>query len=229
LRKIPHPSPLSPACGGINSGGGKSNMRVLILLLLLSLSHPIFSQQDTTKQKPRNHHISSTLGGIFLSAGTGISMPLGEFNNNSNVTFGVLGRIEYSTISIFPLVLGGEVTYFSYGGADDFKTQNLLTTFNTKILSLGLTAEYALSKYFRIVYTTPFITADVKYNMIKREISPAGTNLQNLPEKENKVSGAIGAGFTLFVLDFSVKYIYMKDASGIGIFAKVRFPLIRFK
>ena len=198
----------------------------LTLLLLLLFNLTSYSQEDTSKQRQR--YITPSLGGIFISAGTGLSIPLGEFNNNSGSSFGLLGRVEYSSISIFPLVLGGEITYFSHGGTDVFKTQNLLTTFDTKILSIGLTAEYALSKYFKITYTTPFITADVKYSMIKRDIAPATVKFQNLPEKDNKISFGVGAGFTLFVFDFSVKYIYMKDLTSVAVFTKVKFPAIRF-
>ena len=198
---------------------------IFLSFLLLLNSHTIYSQQDTTSKQ---RHISPSLGGIFVSAGTGLSVPLGQFNSNSGSSFGLFGRLEYSSISIFPLVLGGEIAYFSYGGTDEFKTQNLLTTFDTKVFAIGLTAEYALSKYFNITYTTPFITADVKYNTIKRDIEPSGVKFENLPEKDNKISAGIGAGFTIFVFDISVKYIYMKDMTTVGVFTKIKFPAIRF-
>jgi hypothetical protein len=195
-------------------------------LLLLSIIQFGYTQQDTSKQTRR--YYTPSLGGIFLSAGIGLSVPLGEFNNNSSSSFGLLGRLEYSSISIFPLVLGGEITYFSYGGADEFKTQNLLTTFDTKLLSVGLTAEYALSNFFNITYTTPFLTADVKYTIIKRDIEPSSVQFENLPANDKKISVGFGAGFTLFIFDFSVKYIYMKDLTSVGVFTKIKFPAIRF-
>ncbi|MGH2574198.1 MAG: hypothetical protein ACRDFC_00705 [Ignavibacteria bacterium] len=195
------------------------------MILILIFSSVLFSQDDTVKGSPKFRKVS--IGGIFISVGTGLNIPLGEFNNNSNPVFGLLGRIEYSSTSIFPLVIGGEVTYFGYNGEDEFKALNLLSGFSTRIISYGLTADFSLSNYLGSTYTIPFITADIKYNSIKREISPAA-RLQNLPESESKFSGGLGLGFTLFIFDFYVKYTYMKDVSTFGAFTKIKIPAIRF-
>jgi hypothetical protein len=181
--------------------------------------------QDTTKpgKKPKDF----TLHGIFLSVGGGLSVPLSDFNGNSNVTFGLLGRLEYSSTVIFPLVIGGEVNYFSYNGDDQFKTLNLLTNLKTKIFSYGLNLEYTFSRLLNSSYTIPFITLDVKNNIIKREYDDAA-NLPELPREQTKISIGGGIGFTLFVFDFTVKYNYMKTLSNIGVYTKIKFPLIRF-
>lgn len=185
---------------------------------------------DTTEpvvQKKEIKRKKISLGGIFLSAGTGLSIPLKKFNENSNPAFGLLGRLEYSTYKIFPLVIGGEVTYFSYNGADLFKTTNLLNTFKTKILSYGITLEYTLSKLLNSSYTIPFVMLDVKINSIKREYD-AGHTFSDLPAKDSKISVGAGFGFTLFVLDFYLKYNYMKDQNNFGVYTKIKFPIIRF-
>ncbi len=110
-----------------------------------------------------------TISAIFLGIGGGLSVPLSPFNNNSDVTFGVLGRLEFASTSIFPFVIGAEVDYFSYSGSDEFETQNLLSSFVTKILSYGLNLEYSLAKILRSSFTVPFITIDVKNNQISRD------------------------------------------------------------
>lgn len=188
------------------------------------LTNCAFSQTDTLKPKQVK---SKSISALFIGIGTGISMPTGDFNVNSDVTFGILGRIEFASTSIFPFVIGGEIDYFSYSGADQFKTTNLLTNFKTKILSVGLNVEYSLSKIIRSSFTMPFLSLDVKTNDIEREYDDS-RSLEGLPRKENKISVGLGAGFTVFVIDFVVKYNYMKTTSSIGVYAKTKFPVIRF-
>jgi len=185
---------------------------------------------DTTKpvtQKTQTLRRKVSLGGIFISAGTGLNVPLTQFYDNSTPTFGIIGRLEYSSYTIFPFVIGGEVTYFSYNGSDEFKTLNILSNYKTKILSFGLSFEYTLSKVLNSSYTIPFITIDVKSNSIKRDYD-ADSTLADLPRTDSKISVGAGFGFTLFVLDFYVKYNYMKNLSNFGVYTKIKIPIIRF-
>jgi hypothetical protein len=184
------------------------------------------SFQDTTKPTEKKSR-SFSLHGIFLSIGGGLSVPLSDFNSYSNVSYGILGRIEYSSTVIFPFVIGGEVDYFSYGGYDLYKTLHLLNSLDTKILSYGLNIEYTLSRLLNSSYTIPFLTIDVKNNIIKREYDE-NVNIEELQRKQTKVSVGAGFGFTLFVFDFVVKYNYMKTLSNIGVYTKVKIPVIRF-
>ena len=181
---------------------------------------------DSTQQE-KTHSVS--IGGIFFSIGTGLSIPLAQFNATSNPVFGILGRLEYASTAIFPLVIGGELDYFSYSGNDNYMTQNLLTTYQTKIFSYGLTAEFTFARLIKSHYTIPYICIDVKSNKISRSISGiSGSTPPNIALKESRVSIGGGFGFTLFVLDFFIKYNYMKELSSFGVFTKIKFPVIRF-
>ncbi len=178
---------------------------------------------DSNKQE-KKHKVS--ISGIFLSIGTGLSVPLAQFSSKSNPVFGILGRLEFASTATYPLVFGGEVSYYSYSGKDNFMTQNLLTGYQTKIFSYGLTAEVTFARLIKSHYTIPFICIDVKSNKITRVIS--GSTLPDIPLKESRVSVGAGFGFTLFVLDFYLKYNFMKDLSSFGAFAKIKFPILRF-
>lgn len=199
--------------------------KILFSVIILTLSVTgIYAQSDTLKPVKKTKVFS--IGGIFLSVGAGLNVPVADFFQNSSPAFGLLGRLEYSSTKIFPVIVGGEINYFVFNGNDEFKNTNLLTTFKTRYLSLGLNIEYSLSGFIKSTYSIPFISVDVKYNIIKREISPA-TVLNNLPEKENRVSIGIGAGITLFIFDFYVKYNYMKTGATFGAYTKVKFPLFK--
>lgn len=182
-----------------------------------------FSLADSTKKNTR----SVSLAGLFLSVGGGLDLPLGNFHNNSNSAFGILGRLEYSSTSIFPFIIGGGVHYFVYNGQDEFKTANLLTTFKTSVLAFGLTVDVSLAKFIRSTYTMPFITFEVKYNNITREITPS-KDLTGLPLEEKKIGIGAGLGFTLFIFDIYAKYTFSKDMTSVGVFTKVKVPVLRF-
>jgi hypothetical protein len=168
-----------------------------------------------------------SISAVFLSAGGGIAVPLSPFKNSSDVTFGILGRVEFASTAIFPFVIGGEVNYFSFNGADEYKTINLLNNLKTKILSVGLNIEYSLAKILRSSFTMPFLTVDVKNNIIKREYDEDKT-VDELPRDETKISVGAGFGLTMFIFDFYLKYNYMKDNSFIGVYTKTKIPVIRF-
>lgn len=186
----------------------------------------MFSEvRDSTKKSSSLKKIK--LSGLFLSVGGGLNVPMQDFKTSSIPTFGLLARLEYSSTTIFPFVIGGEINYVSYRGDDQFITTNLLTSFKTKILALGLTLEYSLSRFFNSAYTTPFLAFDVKTNKITREYD-TGVNLPGYPLTDSKVSIGAGFGFTLFVMDFFFKYNFMKQYTNFGVYMKIKFPIIRF-
>lgn len=168
-----------------------------------------------------------SISALFLGLGGGIAVPMSKFSETANPTFGLLGRLEFSSTGIFPFVIGGEVNYYSYNSPDEFRTINLLSSYRTKILSFGLNIDYSLSKIFKTSFTMPFISVDVKSNNIKRDFDE-NRSFEGLPLTESKVSVGAGIGFTLFILDFSVKYNYMKDNSFVSVTTKTKFPVIRF-
>ena len=189
------------------------------------LHYKISALADSNKNNSKVRKIK--LSGLFLSFGAGINVPTKDFKTTSIPTFGILGRLEYSSTAIFPFVAGVELNYVSYKPDDQFLSENLLSSFRTKILGFGLTIEYSLARFFNSAYTTPFLTFDVKTNKITHEYD-ATANLPQYPLKDSKTSIGIGAGFTLFVLDFYFKYNFMKQNSNFGVYTKIKFPVIRF-
>ncbi|MCX7877769.1 MAG: hypothetical protein N2510_03910 [Ignavibacteria bacterium] len=183
-----------------------------------------YLNSDTLKKKVK---YSKQISGLFISAGTGLSVPVSDFSNSANPSFGITGRIEYASTSIFPLVIGADVSYFTHNAPDEFKTGNLLNNFKTKILSAGLNIEYCLINILRSSFTIPFFVLDVKYNIMKREYDE-NRQLENIQKEENKVSIGTGIGFTMFIFDFYGKYHYMKNSSYIGFYVKTKIPVIRF-
>lgn len=168
-----------------------------------------------------------SISAIFISFGGGLSVPLDTFGTTAIVTFGILGRLEFASTAIFPFVIGAQVDYFSYNSSDEFRTINLLTGYSTKILGIGLNIEYSIAKLLRSPFTMPFLTVDVKNNIIKREFALENETLP-IPREETKISVGAGFGMTIFIFDFFAKYNYMKNNSFIGVYTKTKIPVIRF-
>jgi len=175
----------------------------------------------------KNLVTKKSISALFIGFGGGLAVPVSKFTETAIPTFGLLGRMEFSSTGIFPFVIGAEVNYYSYNSPDEFRAINILSSYRTKILSFGLNIDYSLSKLFRSSFTMPFLSVDVKSNNIKREFDE-NRSFEGVPLTESKVSVGAGIGFTLFILDFSVKYNYMKDNSFVSVTTKTKFPLIRF-
>lgn len=168
-----------------------------------------------------------SISALFIGLGGGIGVPVSKFTETANPVFGLLGRLEFSSTGIFPFVIGGEVNYYSFNSPDEFRTINLLSSYRTKILAIGLNIDYSLAKLVRSSFTMPFLSVDVKSNNIKRDYD-IDTTLTGYAKTESKISIGAGIGFTVFIFDFSVKYNYMKDNSFVAVTAKTKFPIIRF-
>lgn len=179
---------------------------------------------DTLKKKLVTKR---SISALFLGIGGGLSVPTGEFTKTANPTFGIMGKLDFASTGIFPFVIGGEVNYYAYNSPDEFRTINLLTGYRTKILSFGLNIDYSLSGFIRSSFTMPYLSVDVKSNTIKREFD-AGREFEGLIPSESGVSVGAGFGFTMFILDFTIKYNYLKNNSFVSVTTKTKIPVIRF-
>ena len=168
-----------------------------------------------------------SISALFIGIGGGLAIPTSKFKETGNPVFGILGKLDFSSTGIFPFVIGGEIDYYSFNSPDEFRTVNLLSSYRTKILAIGLNIDYSLSKLIRSSFTMPFLSVDVKSNNIKRDFDE-NRSFEGLPATESKISVGAGFGFTVFIFDFTVKYNYMKDNSFVAVTTKTKFPIIRF-
>lgn len=223
------------------------NLKFILPLFVILLPLTLFSQKNNfkadqiklnfDKQNSQSKMFSDTLkkklvtkrsiNAIFIGFGGGLSVPTGKFMETANPSFGIMGRLDFASTGIFPFVISGEVSYYAYNSPDEFRTINLLTGYRTKILSFGINIDYSLSGFIRSSFTMPYLSVDVKSNNIKREFD-AGRKLEGLTPTETAVSVGAGVGFTMFILDFTIKYNYLKNNSYVSVTTKTKFPVIRF-
>ncbi|MCX7834110.1 MAG: hypothetical protein N2490_07870 [Ignavibacteria bacterium] len=180
---------------------------------------------DTTKPKITLETLNP--GGIFLSPGIGVEIPFLKFAGNSNMALSLGGRIEYSTLKLYPFVFAVSYYYQKHSGSDVYKTENLLNSLYTKVHNIGVGCDVILNKYLKQTFTIFYLTVELKYLSIKREISPETVHLDL--KKEDSVFGISGGlGFTLYIFDIYGTYNYAKEYSSFSVKTRFRLPLLRF-
>ncbi len=203
--------------------------KIILISLLLGLNALTYSQEkeiDTTRKIETKYKIKKA-SGIFITPVLGAEFPIKDLHSNSKYTFSFGGRLEYSSLTIYPFVVGATVQYQNHSGSDDFKTAYLINSLNTKITSFGLSVDMLLNKYLKSSFTIPFVFLEARYVTVNRETSPE-SNFPNYKSSDNTVGFGGGFGFTLYIFDIYTTYLSAKDYSTVSIKTRFRFPLIKF-
>lgn len=198
---------------------------IFLVLILLSAGYSC-PQEDTLKAGLKNLNYKKP-GGIFISPVLGAEFPTRDFVSNSKYAFCIGGKLEYSSLNIYPLVIGASIQYQNHSGADDFKTKYLLNSLSTKITSFGASVDILLNKYLNSSFTIPFVFLEAKMLNVKREASPE-SNYPDFKSTDSKIGYGIGGGFTLYIFDIYGTYFYAKEYSTVSVKMRFRFPLLKF-
>lgn len=208
--------------------------RVLIILLLMVVSTQAIAQDergeqqiDTTSKIKTYTASNPKPSGIFITPMAGFEFPLHEFAGNSKYAISYGARLEYASISTYPIVIFGQFQYQNHPGSDAFKTQNLLNSAETKITSYGGGIYVLLNKYLKSNFTMPFLVADVKMLSIKRVISPE-KEIEGINTTDSKVVFSAGLGFTLYIFDIITSYNFAKEYSSLSVKMQFRIPVLKF-
>lgn len=209
------------------------NKLILILLIFLVISN-VYAQDERGEQKTDTTNKNKTYfssnpkpSGIFIAPTLGFDFPLQEFAGNSKYSISYGAKLEFASLSIYPIVIFGQFQFQNYPGSDAFKTQNLLNSSETKITSFGGGVYVLLNKYLKSNFTMPFLVADVKLYNVKRTISPE-KEIEGIKLTDSKVVFSAGLGFTLYIFDIITSYNFAKEYSSLSVKTQFRFPVIKF-
>jgi len=199
----------------------------LIVLIILFTSTILFGQGKDTllTSKPKIDY--SSPGGIFITPSLGMEIPMAGISGNSNMALSLGAKLEYSSIKIYPFILGLSFQVNNHNGSEEYKTINLLNTFTTKITSIGVSVDFLLAKYLKTKFTVPFFLLEGKYFQIQREISPE-KDLDGIIKEESGFGVTAGAGFTVYIFDIIGTYSYFQKNSTLGFKTRIRVPVIKF-
>lgn len=214
-----------------------NSIKVLTILLLLSVAASFAFSQDE-KTEPKQEITKDTTikvytasnpkpAGIFIAPMLGFDIPMRDLRNNSkySVSYGV--KLEYASISIYPIVIFGKLELQKYAGSDAFRTANLLNSMETKITTFGGGVYILLNKYLKSNFTMPFLVGEVSSYNVKRTISP-DTPIEGIKAADSKIVFGAGLGFTLYIFDIITSYNFGKEYSSLSIKTQFHFPVIKF-
>jgi hypothetical protein len=203
------------------------NILKISILYLLLFSSILFGQGKDTliTSKPKKDY--SSPGGLFITPSLGMELPMSGISGNSNMALSLGAKLEYSSIKIYPFVLGISFQVNNHNGSEEYRTINLLNTFTTKITSFGISVDFLLAKFLKTKFTVPFFILEGKYFQIQREISPE-KELAGILKDESGIGVTAGAGFTLYIFDIIGTYSYFEKNSTIGFKTRIRVPIIKF-
>ena len=184
-----------------------------------------YNKLDTIITPNKSKKIS--VGGIFLSPNLGFEIPLKEFSTNSSTAISYGFKLEYANSRLYPFIFGANYQYEFHNGKDDFKTLHYINVLETRIHSFGISFDVLLNKYLKSEFTIPFITLDIKYYSVSRNMDPL-INTLNLNLSDNFIGFSPGAGFTLYIFDIYGMYSFAKNYSCVSLKTRIHFPLIKF-
>lgn len=167
------------------------------------------------------------IGGIFISPNIGVAFPLGEFNGSAGTGIIFGAKLEFAFSRLYPFVFGFVYEGQNFKGNSGFINNNLLTSFTTDVTYIGGSIDVILNKFIKSNFTTPVLSAEVKYASVKRNIQPDVTIPGIVPE-QSLLTYSAGLAFTIYIFDINTKYTYAAEYSNLNFQLRFHFPLIKF-
>jgi hypothetical protein len=165
--------------------------------------------------------------GIFLTAGVGPRLPVGNFANTTDLGYGVNFDISYTDSDYLPFFVFARLGFEQYPGSLDFYVSTDYTNFSTMIVPASLGIRYYFSPLVEsIVLLIPVVEASASLTyMQKLHEFKAGTGRNNFREEVIKIGASAGLGVSMFILEILANYHYFESNQYISLNLNVRLPL----
>lgn len=165
--------------------------------------------------------------GVFLSAGVGPRLPLGQFANSTDLGYGLNIEGSYTDSDHLPFFVFARLGYEQFPGSSDFYQETDYSNYSTTTVPVSLGIRYYFSPVAEsIVLLIPVIEGSVSYTyfMVLNEFK-ADSGRNNFKENLWKFGGTIGAGLSMFILEIMADYTYYESNQYLSFNLSVRLPL----
>ncbi len=165
--------------------------------------------------------------GVFLSAGVGARLPLGQFANSTDLGYGLNIETSYTDSDHLPFFLFARIGYEQFPGSTDFYQQTDYSNYSTTIIPVSLGIRYYFSPLVEsIVLLIPVIEGSASYTYFKvlNEFK-AGSGRSNYNDEFWKFGGTAGIGLSMFIMEIMANYTYYDSNQYLSFNLSVRLPL----
>ena len=165
--------------------------------------------------------------GIFISAGVGPRLPIGQFANSTDLGYGLNVEGSYTDSDFLPFFIFARLGYEQFPGSQDFYQQTDYSNFSTLIVPVSLGIRYYFSPLAEnVVLFIPVVEASVSYTyfQVLNEFK-LNAGRTNFKDELWKVGGTVGAGLSMFLLEIMAYYTYYDSNQYISFNLSVRLPL----
>lgn len=165
--------------------------------------------------------------GIFVSAGVGPRLPLGQFSNSTDLGYGFNIEASYTDSDYLPFFVFARLGYEQFPGSQDFYQSSDYSNYSTTIVPASLGIRYYFAPLVEnVVMLMPIVEGSLSYTyfqVLNEFKSDAGRS--NYKEDLWKFGGTVGVGFSMFILEIMANYTYYESNQYLSFNLNVRLPL----
>jgi hypothetical protein len=165
--------------------------------------------------------------GVFVAAGVGPRLPLGQFSNSTDLGYGLNIEASYTDSDYLPFFVFARLGYEQFPGSQDFYQETDYSNYSTTIIPASLGVRYYFDPLVEsVVLLIPVIEGSVSYTFFQvlNEFK-ADAGRSNYREDLWKFGGTVGAGFSMFSLEIMANYTYYESNQYLSFNLNVRLPL----
>ena len=166
--------------------------------------------------------------GIFLTAGVGPRVPIGDFSNTTDLGYGINVDVSYTDSDHLPFFVFARLGFEQYPGSQDYYISSDYSNFSTMIVPASLGIRYYFSPLVEsIVLLIPVVEVSASATYMKKQHEfKIGTGRSNFTEETLNFGVSAGVGISMFILEIVGSYNYFKSNQNISINLNVRLPLL---
>jgi len=165
--------------------------------------------------------------GVFIAVGVGPRLPIGYFENSTNIGYGFNVELAYTDDEYLPFFIFAKVGFDQFPGAQQFYEITDYSNYSTNILPVSLGIRY----YFKplvenIVLFMPIVEVSADYGYFQKlHQFKIASGKSNYIEDISKFGFSAGAGLSMFMLEILASYNYYQTNQFLSVDLKVRLPL----
>jgi hypothetical protein len=165
--------------------------------------------------------------GIFVGAGVGPRLPIGDFSKSTDLGYGLNIEASYTDSDHLPFFIFTRLGYEQFPGSQDFYQGSDYSNYSTTIIPASLGIRYYFGPLVEsVVLLMPILEGSVSYTyfQVLNEFK-VDVGRSNYREDLWKFGGTIGAGFSMFILEIMANYTYYESNQYLSFNLNLRLPL----